>query len=389
MPGLDNADLLFRITDVDVLMGDRLVGRLAQPSLRSLVYFEYSREWIAEGYSISPISLPLEAGVRTPPSRQPFMHGVFADSLPDDWGRLLVDRMLAQEGIDPARIGPLARLSLVGQSGKGALEYRPALHLGDLSEIRDFDRLYSQSLSLMERDCVENLDELYQHGGSSGGARPKVMVDIDDQPWLIKFPFSSDSPDECVEEYQMALVAQRCGIDMPEVRLIASRLCGGFFAVRRFDRMASPSGGRVKLHMASACALLEVDPFEEMVDYRDLMQLSLALTSDVRNSEQLFRVMCFNVFAGNCDDHVRNFSFLCDEHGLWRLSPAYDLTRNPGFFGEHSVLVNGKGAGITSADLVAVGKMGNISSRRARAILEEIHDVVSEELGEIDAAFSG
>lgn len=90
--------------------------------------------------------------------------------------------------------------------------------------------------------------------------------------------------------------------------------------------------------------------------------------------------MCFNVFVGNCDDHMRNFSFLCDSDGKWRLSPAYDLTPNPGFFGEHAVLVNGKGSQIGEDDLIRVGLEGNISSRKARMILKKTFEVVSSEL---------
>lgn len=207
--------------------------------------------------------------------------------------------------------------------------------------------------------------------------------------WLVKFPLSADEPDECAEEYRYALMAGRCGIDMPEVRLIPSQACGGFFAVRRFDREPLPGGGEGKLHMASACALLEADPFEDALDYRDVMRLTVRLASDARDAERLFRVMCFNVFAGNCDDHIRNFSYLCDSEGRWGLSPAYDLTRNPGFFGEHTLLVNGKGSGIGDADMVAVGEVGNLAARRAQAVCEEVKQAVLDELGALDGAYAG
>ena len=390
MPVREGLDALGNIADLEVRIGSSTVGRMAQPDPRGPVYFEYDRAWLAAGYSISPLSLPLRPGVHDPSAHAgQRMHGVFADSLPDDWGRTLVDRMLSQAGADPSSIGPLARLALVGDSGRGALEYRPVVNMAAEEGEAGLDALYAQAKALLEDgDHAGDYDSLYRRGGSSGGARPKVTAQMDGASWLVKFPLSADEPNECADEYRYALTAKRCGIVMPEVRLLPSRICGGFFAVRRFDREPLPGGGESKLHMASACALLEADPFEDALDYRDIMRLTVRLTSDARDAEQLFRVMCFNVFAGNCDDHIRNFSYLCDSKGRWRLSPAYDLTRNPGFFGEHTLLVNGKGSGIDDADLMAVGETGNLAARRARTICGEVKQAVLDELGTLDGAYA-
>ena len=386
----EGVDALGKIADLEVRVGDATVGRMAQPDPRGPVYFEYDRAWLATGYSISPLSLPLRPGVYEPSAHGGRrIHGVFADSLPDDWGKILVDRMLSQVGVDPSRIGPLARLALVGDSGRGALEYRPVVSMAAEEDEAGFDALYAQAKALLEDDGqAGSYDSLYRRGGSSGGARPKVAAQMDGVSWLVKFPLSAEYPGECADEYRYVLMAKRCGIDMPEVQLIPSQLCEGFFAIRRFDREPLPGGGEGKLHMASACALLEADPFEDALDYRDLMRLTVRLTSDARDAERLFRVMCFNVFAGNCDDHIKNFSYLCDSKGLWRLSPAYDLTRNPGFFGEHTLLVNGKGSGIDDADLVSVGEAGSLTARRARAICGEVKRVVLDELGTLDDAYT-
>jgi serine/threonine-protein kinase HipA len=102
-----------------------------------------------------------------------------------------------------------------------------------------------------------------------------------------------------------------------------------------------------------------------------MMQLTLELTGNVADCEQLFRVMCFNVAVGNCDDHARNFSYLY-ENGAWRLSPAYDLTKDEGFLGEHATLVNGKGSAIEESDLLSVGAAGAISARKGREIIRQI-----------------
>jgi serine/threonine-protein kinase HipA len=125
-----------------------------------------------------------------------------------------------------------------------------------------------------------------------------------------------------------------------------------------------------KVHMASAAALLEASPFDTL-DYRDLMQLTLQLTCNMADCEQLFRVMCFNVAAGNCDDHARNFSYLFTD-GAWQLSPAYDLTQDEGFLGEHATLVNGKGSDISEADLLAVGAVGGVTARKGREINQQV-----------------
>ena len=371
-------DRLSDLTSITVFYRGRLVGTLARPSASGATYFQYSDEWLRDGFSISPLSLPLEQRVfRTDGSEPDQLFGVFSDSLPDDWGRLVMERRLEAEGIDSARVTEFSRLALVGKTGLGALEYEPGTALSSDGYSPDLDTLSLQCQEILDSGSADALDAIYRLGGSSGGARPKVMVDIDGEPWIVKFPSRLDGMDSGVREYRFALVASDCGIKMAEVRLLHSNICPGFFATKRFDRCRRVDGSLEKIHMASAAALLEASPFD-VVDYCDLMLLSMRITGSVAHSEQLFRVMCFNVLAGNCDDHSRNFSFLYDEAaGEWHLAPAYDLTRDDGFLGEHTTLVNGKSRGIEDDDLVAVGLAGGLSVRRCRAIVKDITDVVS------------
>lgn len=121
---LDRAGLASK--SVYVFYAGRSVGTLAA-TRDGVLAFEYEDEWLRDGFSISPLSLPLEKRVFVA-DRHPLdgVFGVFDDSLPDGWGRLLVDRLLRSQGIDPYEVGPIARLSLVGSSGMGALEYEPA-----------------------------------------------------------------------------------------------------------------------------------------------------------------------------------------------------------------------------------------------------------------------
>ena len=375
MPG-EMAERLTKLGYVDVLMEGVHIGTLARTRSGAMA-FEYAQEWLASGFSISPFSLPLRQGLfDAPPDAPDRLFGIFRDSLPDDWGRFLQDRRLAELGVRPGSLSILARLSLVGATGLGALEYAPAHVVHANSDISsDWDTLSRQCQRLLAEEGTEALDAIYACGSSSGGARPKVMVDLDGEPWIVKFPASADGPRAGAREYRLAQMARACGIAMPEVRLIPSHVCGGYFATKRFDRLRDAFGALHKVHMASAAALLEVSPFD-VLDYRDLMQLTLELTGSVADCEQLFRVMCFNVAVGNCDDHARNFSYLC-ENGVWRLSPAYDLTQDEGFLGEHATLVNGKGTDITGEDLLAVGAAGGVSARKGREIYSQIIEVTA------------
>lgn len=122
---------LLDVDRVRVLLAGNTVGMLTMSPSRTLA-FAYDKTWLTHGFSISPISLPLRDGVFVA-QRDPLngMFGVFDDSMPDGWGRLLTDRMLRQHGIDPYSVGPLARLSIVGHGGMGALEYEPASTIDD------------------------------------------------------------------------------------------------------------------------------------------------------------------------------------------------------------------------------------------------------------------
>ena len=176
---------------VDVYLDACLVGTLAETADRR-VAFAYSDAWLESGFAISPFSLPVEQKVFVPSSRTFHgLWGVFADSLPDAWGRLLVDRMLKSRGLSPANVTPLERLAIVGASGMGALTYRPAWDVHQETALSDLDDLSEKCRALLNREEVSDLDVLFQMGGSSGGARPKVMTG----EWVIKFPASGDMPE--------------------------------------------------------------------------------------------------------------------------------------------------------------------------------------------------
>lgn len=360
-----------------VSMGGRRVGTLAAAH-RYLAAFEYDRDWLEDGFSISPFSLPLKKQVFLPKSYDPFegLFGVFADSLPDGWGRLLLDRLLRKNRIDPAEVDSMDRLAIVGMTGMGALTYEPEYQL-DMQELGlSLDQIATECGKIFAAERSEHLDTIFRLGGSSGGARPKIFYEIDGEEWIVKFPSSMDQPDIGRQEYQYSLCAKKCGIPMPETRLLPSELNAGYFAVRRFDRK---EGRRV--HMVSASGLLEISHRIPNLDYDILMQLTMRLTGDYQELEKLYRLMCFNVFAHNRDDHSKNFSYVY-EQGRWQLSPAYDLTYSSSIGGEHATMVNGNGSDPGMKDLLAVAEHAGMKRKLAENIAKQVQEIVRAELWE-------
>ena len=213
-----------KYSSLNVFSDDKKIGTLALYR-NYLCAFEYSDEWLSAGFSLNPYSLPLRRQVYIP-KFDPFdgLFGVFNDSLPDGWGKLLVDRMLQAKGMQPENIGVLERLAIVGSAGMGIMEYRPEYNLMSSAQIRDYDGYASECRKLLETNYTDDLDTLFKLGGSSGGARPKIMTEIDGEGWIIKFPSSFDSPDIGLMEYEYSRCAAKCGIEIPEVRLFDSNI---------------------------------------------------------------------------------------------------------------------------------------------------------------------
>ena len=353
-----------------VFYNDILVGTLAKTPER-VVAFEYDLNWLNNGFSISPFSLPLIKKVFIP-KYEPFdgLFGVFNDSLPDGWGRLLVDRLFLKNKINPVEIDNLNRLAVVQESGMGALTYKPEHRFQTENDVSNLDILAQECSKILESQNSDNLDELFQLGGSSGGARPKILTSIDNEDWIIKFPSSIDPKNIGEKEYQYSLCAKDCGINMTETKLLPSEICSGYFGIKRFDR----KNGK-KVHMVSASGLLETSHRLPNLDYNLLMKLTLELTRNYEDIEQLFRLMCFNVFAHNRDDHSKNFSFMYDNNKKeWHLSPAYDLTYSSSFNGEHATTINGEGKNPNLDDILAVAKNIGLNEKSAKNIALDIQE---------------
>jgi len=236
------------------------VGRLAMAPDRRCV-FEYDAGWIETGFSISPFYLPLQSGAFTA-RPDPFdgLFGVFSDSLPDGWGNLLLDRLLIRKGIHPGTLTPLDRLSIVGSSGMGSLTYHPENQLSSGEDQTDLNYLAGEVEKILSEENSGNLELLYRKNGSSGGARPKVLMKVNGEHWIVKFRSAFDTKDIGVIEYQYSLDAKKCGIEMPETRLFEGKYFGG----RRFDR-----DGDIRYHMHTAGGLLYASHRLPSLDYTD------------------------------------------------------------------------------------------------------------------------
>ena len=364
------------------------VGRLAERN--GIIYFEYDEDFVQNGVEISPFKLPLRNGVVELPS-DPFegLAGVFSDSLPDGWGRLLFDRMMRSQRISPSQISSLDRLTYVGLNGMGALVYEPDSSPPIIQEFIDLDHLATQTEKILEGASGEVITELFALNGSSAGARPKALIGVDQarknisygvnqlndgfEHWLVKFPNSQDSTDSGAIEYVYALMAKEAGLYFPDVQLFSSQKGNGFFGVKRFDRQENK-----RFHMHTVSGLIHSNFRFPSLDYEDLLSLTMALTKDIREVEKMFRLAVFNVMAHNRDDHAKNFSFLMNEFGEWKLSPAYDLTYSNGPGGEQSTMVMGEGRNITIEHLVKLGLEAKISKELIDQIIEKTAESLSK-----------
>ncbi len=355
---------------------DRTVGQLSLTPDNRLNVFEYDKSWLADGFSISPLELPLKPGVFIA-KPQPFYgnFGVFEDSLPDGYGRYLLHKALLRNGINDSDLSSLDRLALVGENGMGALTYSPSLNFDREEVVTDFDRLQQIALEVLKEQQDKDAGLLLYNSGNSGGARPKAVFSDSEGHWIIKFRHTYDPEDIGLQEAQYNGIARNCGIIVPDFRLINGR----YFASRRFD--IDSSGNRI--HTSTAGGLMGISHREPFMDYSNLLALTGYITQSREDVEQMFRRMLFNYLTDNKDDHCKNFSFYVirdnDSNGWkWRLAPAYDLTLcTEGYNGEHATSVNGTGRPRMS-DFIAVGKKIKLSEDRCREIIEEVRDGCSD-----------
>ena len=371
------------------------LGTLAESNVGSGqgILFEYTPQAIERGLALSPMHHPLpSAGASR--SFQGASHayglpGFIADALPDGWGMLLMDRALRKLGRDPRSVSVLERLAIVGERAMGALSFEPSDEDVLPAERLELKALAQQVIALQTDHTAETdqadaqLRHLMQLGGSPQGARPKVLVDFNARtnqissgmllsgsttPWLMKFPADSEHREVCAVEELYARIARAGGIDMPKSRAFDLGVKHSAFGVERFDRVVIARGkdrSVIRVPIMSMAAYLQADHRLPSLDYETIFLATLKITGDQREVLKAFDRCLFNVLMHNRDDHAKNFAFRMDSQGLWKLSPAFDLTYSFGPGGEHSTSVAGHGKNIKREHLLKVAKTAGIAEKIA------------------------
>lgn len=368
---------------------ERRVGTLGEGDRR--IHFEFDAAFLDDPLPISPFHLKPEPGLHQHPARDfDGVSGVFHDSLPDGWGRLLMDRYFRGQGVDPVRLSALDRLGYIGTRGMGALTYHPPTASSEQDGIGlELGKLAAQATRILEGSPEEVLPELRIAGGSPGGARPKVVaayheashrlisgaseIPAGHQALMVKFGVKEDGPDIGAVEYTYALMAQAAGITMPPVRLFDAEDGGRYFAVERFDRR-----GDERIHLHTLGGLLHASHRYPSLDYEAFLRATLELTRDQRQVEEAFRRAVFNVLAHNRDDHSKNFSYIMDRDGVWTLAPAYDLVFSQGISGWHSMSVAGEAEDPDEDDLRKLAKTFALRQSSVDEIMEQVHAAVAQ-----------
>ena len=394
------------------------VGAVSMGDGDGAAAFQYDPGLLDSGIQLAPLTMPLREEPYTFPALDPEafhgLPGLLADSLPDRYGRALIDAWLAAQGRTPESFNSVERLSYIGRRGMGALEFHPShgpepIRGHDL-QVAALVELASEVLSQRE-ELVASLAEGHRQaamrdilsvGTSAGGARAKAVIawnprtevvrsgQLDLGPgfehWILKLDGVqnnrdrdrlADSQGYGAVEYAYSLMARDAGIEMSECRLLAED-GRRHFMTRRFDRGRDGS----RRHMQSLGAIAHFDfnrPGAYSYEQAFLVMRQLGLPQ--ASVEQLFRRMAFNIVARNQDDHVKNMAFLMDRTGRWRLAPAFDLTYayrpESRWTGQHQMTMNGKRGEFTLADFSACGRTASLPQGRALRIVREVSGVVA------------
>ena len=404
--------------DAGVNLWGRTIGAVSLEEGAAAV-FQYEPAFVRSGIQVAPLTMPLRPEPYSFPelSREAFrgLPGLLADSLPDKYGRALIDTWLAGQGRKPGSANAIERLCYIGRRGMGALEFEPVkgprpladqeIHIGALVELASQILSHREDFvaSLRDGNEEDGMREILSVGISAGGARAKAVVAWNPQTreirsgqveappgfehWLLKFDGVDSNRDKekladpegyGAIEFAYANMATDAGIDMPPCQLLSEN-GRRHFMVRRFDR---PTRGD-KLHMQSLAALSHYDLDQAGAhSYEQALMAIRRLGLPMADAERQVRRMIFNVIARNQDDHVKNIAFLMDRGGEWSLSPAFDMTyaysENGVWTGRHQMSINGKRDGFAIEDFERC--VESVSMRRGRAaeIAAEVRKVVAE-----------
>lgn len=367
--------------------GDKIkVGKLILHD--RLVHFKYDDKFLEQGLNLSPIKLEFDNRIQIA-KPDPFhgIFGVFDDSLPDGWGMLLLNRALEKLELSLNDINILDQLAYIGDTGKGALIYSPAIRDNEkINDKIDLDRLKIVMDEVYNGTSSEVIEELMCLGGSSGGARPKANVGYNRitnelmqgyntlpkgfEHWIIKFPSSQDPKDIANIEYAYYKMALEANIEMSECKLLESAQGQQVFATKRFDR-----DGNNRIHMHSMAGLTHDNFRMSSIDYGHIIDTAYTLENSASARKKILHLAAFNIYSHNRDDHSKNFSWLMNESGIWSLAPAYDLTYSSTAINEHSTTVDGEGTNPGRKNILSLAKQFSISN--PEELIEEVQDSIA------------
>lgn len=374
------------------LAGPTLMGQLHRSTVRGeeVLSFEYDKDWLkqAQPFLLDP-KLEFVEGRQYTDGTNPF--GLFLDSAPDRWGRLLIRRRAALESGDGSAVlfDSDYLLAVSDTCRMGALRFRDGadgaflaedtgLSVPPLQRLRELEQASRrvEASDVDDPESIEWLRMLIAPGTSLGGARPKCNVmDPKGQLWIAKFPSRADEYDVGAWEGLVYRLAKAAGLRVEEARVERFSKAGTTFLTRRFDR---DHGERI--HFASAMNLLgyqDGDGAKTGASYLDLVDLIERYGANVKEDlEELWRRIVFHIFVNNTDDHLRNHGFLLSDQG-WSLSPAYDLNAQP--WGGGLALNIDENNNVCDPDLArSVGQHFRLSKVRQEAIIKEVMEGVSE-----------
>jgi serine/threonine-protein kinase HipA len=344
--------------------------------------FEYTPQALAQGLELSPLHLKLRAAAYGGfPPHQHQLPGLLADSLPDGWGLLLMDRLFRQQGL--RHPGPLDRLAFIGERAMGALRFVPAAQPDAEEPDWNLLALAQESERALAGNADDALRELALAGGSPQGARPKALVQYDaatgqvstraeapGEPWLVKFPAQGEHKEACAIERMYADLARDCGLEMPASAWFDLSPKLAAFGVARFDR---EQGLRVPMH--SLAGLLHADfRLPGSADYTTLLRATRLLTRDEREVRKAYERAVFNVLFHNRDDHPKNFAWRLGRDRRWRLAPAFDLSFSDGPRGQHHMDVCGEADAVGRAHLLRLAAEGGVAVKVAEKVIERMLD---------------
>lgn len=361
------------------------LGELAETN--KTLMFQFTPQALRRGLQLSPLKLALRPeGYQQFPITQHRLPGAIADSLPDGWGMLLIDRLFKK--YQKALPGAIERLAFIHDRAMGALTFEPGDDDTLTQDDVDLLRLAEEAqLVLADRESTEALRELALRGGSPHGARPKVLLNYDPltsrvygseqapgTPWLFKFPAQDEHKEVVQIEALYAALARAAGLDMPDVVAFDLSPTMSAFGIRRFDRERG-----MRVPMLTVAGAMDIDfRVPGLLDYNNLLRITRAVTRDEREVNIMFERCVFNVVFNNRDDHAKNFSFRLGEDGSWRVAPCYDLTFNRGPGHYHQMDVAGEAKTPTRTDLMNLADQAGVARSFAASTIARMAELANQ-----------